>query len=448
VTDDRLEPPALWHRLHPLSPIVRAGRATIGLGIVLAPTVLAGRSSSSSVYELAFVGVLIALGFVSWLVTRWRIEEDDLRIETGLLRRQSLRFPLAQVQAIDIVRPGLARIFRVAELRLRMAGSTGATARLAYLPERDVEPLRTRLLALAAAESEAAVPDPAPAEQGEEHVLTTVSTGRLVASILLSDVGFSSLAILAGVIATAVVAPSVARAVLAGGAVPIFSAITLIWRRFNQEYRLTLAEASDGLRLRSGLIALTSETIRPGRVQAVRMVEPFLWRRLGWCRLEVDLAGSQRRKGEGEAQRKQLRAVLPVGSSELAHELVERILPDVPQARLRPPRRVLLKSPLRYRFLAWGRTDACVVTTSGRIRRVTVWVPLAKVQSLRRVQGPMQRRLRLASVHLDTAGRSVHATLRDRDVAEADAALADLVRLARAARAPASSRVLERFNAP
>jgi putative membrane protein len=433
VTDDRLEP-ALWHRLHPLSPIVRAGRATIGLAIVLAPTVLAGRSSSSSVYELAFVGVLIALGFVSWLVTRWRIEEDDLRIETGLLRRQSLRFPLAQVQAIDIVRPGLARIFRVAELRLRMAGSTGATARLAYLPERDAEPLRTRLLALGAPEPETAVEDPGPAEQGKEHVLTTVPTARLLASIVISDVGFFSVAVLSALIVTAVVAPSVARAVLAGGAVPIVSAVTLLWRRFNQEYRLTLAEAADGLRLRSGLIALTSETIRPGRVQAVRMVEPFLWRRLGWCRLEVDLAGRQRRKGEGEAQRKQLRAVLPVGSRKLAHELLERILPEVPQAHLRPPRRVRWKSPLRFRFLAWGRTDACVVTTSGRIRRVTVWVPLAKVQSLRRVQGPGQRRLRLASVHLDTAGRSVHATLRDRDVAEADGALADLVRLARAAR--------------
>lgn len=437
MSDDRLEP-AVWHRLHPLSPVVRAGRATIGIAIVLAPAVLTGRSLAGSVYDVAFVGVLIALGFVSWLVTRWRIDGDDLRIETGLIRRQSLRFPLAQVQAIDIVRPGLARIFRVAELRLRMAGTTGATARLAYLPERDAEPLRTRLLALAhgALEPDVAVEDRAPTEHGHEHehVLTSVATGRLAASILLSDVGFASVTILTGLFVAAVLAPSVAAATLAGGAVPIFGGVTLIWRRFNQEYRLTLAEAADGLRLRSGLIALTSETIRPGRVQAVRMVEPFLWRRLGWCRLEVDVAGRQRRKGEGEAQRTQLRAVLPVGSRELALELLERLLPDVPRAQFRAPRRALLKSPLRFRFLSWGRTDACVVTTSGRIRRVTAWVPLEKAQSLRRVQGPIQRRLRLASVHLDTAGRSVHATLRDRDVAEVDRVLADLVRLARAAR--------------
>jgi putative membrane protein len=108
-----------------------------------------------------------------------------------------------------------------------------------------------------------------------------------------------------------------------------------------------------------------------------------------------------------------------------------RILSDVPAERLRPPRRALLKSPLRYPALSWGRTDSCVVTTSGRLRRVTAWVPLVKAQSFRRVQGPVQRRLRLASVHVDTAGRSVHATLRDRDVREADAALEELVRLAR-----------------
>jgi putative membrane protein len=441
VSDDLLEP-AVWHRLHPLSPLVRAGRATIGIFILLIPSALSGRSASHSYYEFGVVGVLIVLGFVSWLVTRWRVEADDLRIETGLIRRQSLRFPLSQVQAIDIVRPGLARVVQVAELRLRMAGSTGGTARLAYLHEREAEPLRAQLLALAhgAAEHHHAVTgtDEPAGKHGKEHVLTSVPTGRLIASILLSDVGFTSIAILTGLILGAIFAPSAARAVLSGGAAPIIAAATLFWRRFNQEYHFTLAEGADGLRLRSGLVALTSETIRPGRVQAVRMVEPFLWRRFGWCRLEVDVAGRQRRKGEGDTARKQLRAILPVGSRALAAELIERILPDAPSPDRRPPRRALFKSPLAYRFLAWGRNDTCVVTSTGRIRRVTSWVPLAKAQSLRRTQGPVQRRLQLASLHLDTAGRSVHATLRDRDVGEVDEALGELVGLARSARRPAA----------
>ncbi|HEX6789514.1 MAG TPA: PH domain-containing protein [Gaiellaceae bacterium] len=420
-----------WRRLHPLSPVVRAGRATIAIFVVLVPTLLnGGRNLRSDYFQLGAVAVLAGLGFVSWLVTRWRIDGDDLRIETGVLRRQSLRFPLAQVQAIDIVRPGLARMFRVAELRLRMGGASGGTARLAYLNEHEVEPLRAQLLALAHGGEDAEIP----AEEAPERPLVRVPAPRLIASILVSDVGMLAELVLLGLIIGAVLAPEAARGIVSGGAAELVAVATLVWRRFNQEFRFSLAQTDDGLRLHGGLVALNTETIRPGRVQAVRMVEPFLWRRIGWCRMEVDLAGRQRRKGESESTGRSLRALLPVGSRALGLELLAQVVPDAPQPALRAPRRVLLKSPLRFRYLAWGRNDTVVVTQTGRSRRVTVWVPLHKVQSLRRVEGPVQRALRLATVHLDTAGRALHAALRDRDRGEADEALGDLVRLARAAR--------------
>jgi putative membrane protein len=429
-------PPAGWQRLHPLSPVVRGGRATIAIAILFLPIAFGIDTLSHAVPQLVITTVLVLGGFVSWLVTRWQIDDDDLRIETGLLRRQSLRFPLAQVQAIDVVRPGLARLFRVAELRLRMAGASGATARLAYVSEHEVEPLRAELLALARGarldEGEAA-PAVEHEPAAEEHVLGTAETGPLLAAILLES-GWPIL-ILAGLVSGIAVSPATAARVLGGGGfVWAISLVTFLWRRFNQQYRLTVAEAPDGLHLHGGLVALTAEVIRPGRVQAVRLVEPLLWRPLGWCRVEVDVAGRQRRKGEGEAQRGQLRTLLPVARRGVGLELVDRLLPDRPRALSPPPRRVLWKSPLRYRALSWGRSETCVATTSGRLRRVTSWVPLQKVQSLRHVQGPVQRRLRLASVHVDTAGKAVYTTLRDRDAAEAATALADLTDLARSAR--------------
>src|SRR5256885_13424168 len=97
----------------------------------------------------------------------------------------------------------------------------------------------------------------------------------------------------------------VAGALGGGGFVWAVAMVPFVWRRFNQQYRLTVAEGPDGLYLRGGLVALTAEVIRRGRVQAVRLVEPALWRPLGWCRLEVDIAGRQRRKGEGAGQRRQ-----------------------------------------------------------------------------------------------------------------------------------------------
>ena len=430
-------PPEGWQRLHPLSPVVRGGRATIAIGFLLIPIALGRDTLGNATPQIVIVAVLALGGLVSWLVTRWRIEDDDLRIETGLVRRQSLRFPLAQVQAIDVVRPGLARLFRVAELRLRMAGASGSTARLAYVAEHEVEPLRDELLALArGARFDEPTPRPA-ADRGpstpEEHVLTTVATGPLVAATALEN-GWL-IVILAGLFVGFAVSPGTVAGILGGGGfVWALSMVTFLWRRFNQQYKLTVAEGPEGLHLHGGLVALTAEVIRPGRVQAVRLVEPVLWRPLGWCRLEVDIAGRQKKKGEGEAQRGQLRSLLPVGKRSVALELVDRLMPDRPRELARPPRRVFWKSPFRYRALSWGRSDTCVATTSGRLRRVTCWVLLEKAQSLRHVQGPVQRRLNLASVHVDTAGKAVHATLRDRDAGEAAGALAELTDLARAAR--------------
>ena len=83
------------------------------------------------------------------------------------------------------------------------------------------------------------------------------------------------------------------------------------------------------------------------------------------------------------------------------------------------------------------------MSSTGRLRLTTDWVPLAKVQSIRRVEGPVQRRLDLATVRLDTAGRNVQGVLRDQDGGNAEDlvwTLTDACRLARAggAAAPAA----------
>ena len=171
------------------------------------------------------------------------------------------------------------------------------------------------------------------------------------------------------------------------------------------------------------------------------MIEPPLWRPLGWCRLVVDVAGKQKSGRENRSVGEPLRAVLPVGSPEQARFLLERIMPAAPShPRNPPPRRARWKSPLRYHYLAWDVDTEYAAATSGRIRRVTDWVPLAKVQSVRWVEGPAQRRLRLATVHLDTAGRNVHAAARDREREESARLMTELpAACARARRAATAS---------
>lgn len=426
-----------WHRLHPLSPIVRSGRALAAIAVFLAIS-LAGRSNGlwDAVGHLGVIVVIALLAVVSWLVTRWRVEDGALRIETGLIRRSSLRYPLAQIQAIDTVRPGFARLFGLSELRLRMGGSSEGSARLAYLTATHAEDVREQLLRLAARSNRQVADEEQPATPYwiDERRLVSLATPLLVASIALSVGGVLVVLLAVGLIVVALFSPAAAAAIVSSSVVAILAIVTGVWRRFNGDYGLTVTQAPDGLRLRSGLVQTSAEVIPHGRVQAVRMVEPILWRPWGWARLEVDLAGRQRRKGENRAESRQLRAVLPVGPRAAALELLERILPGAPAAVDPAPARARWKTPLRFHNLAVGRTDEIVVTRTGRLARVTVWVPLAKAQSFRWSQGPVQRRLRLADVFVDTAGRRLRAAYRDRDADEARARLDELAVAGRVAR--------------
>jgi putative membrane protein len=439
-----------WHRLHPLSPLVRTGRHLATIGTVLILLLFANHSQAGGdlVIDSIIVGLVLIGGVISWLVTRWQVADGVLRIETGLIRRESRRFPLSQVQAIDVVQTGLARVLGLAELRLRMAGADSSGGRLASLPLADAEALRQRLLSMAhasgaasatAAPGPGAAPPPGAAAVAAPpggRVLFRVRSQRLAGAIILSRTGA-----LAAVVIAAAVAVVLATG-HPGTIVPFLpfgiGFVLAVWRQFNGEFGTVVATAPEGLRLRSGLVQTTAETIRPGRVQAVRIVEPLVWRAFGWCRLEVDVAGPrQRRENQSESQR--LRAVIPVGSRAEAEQMTEELLSTQRRPTRRPPPRARWKAPLSYHFLAFDSDDRYVVASRGRVCRKTTWVPLEKVQSVRWVQGPYQRRLDLATVFLDVAGRRVRAAIEDRDTAEAGDILGRLPDLARAARGRAGA---------
>ncbi len=457
--------PAGWHRLHPLTPVVRAGGRLFALLVVLGGIALANQRQDSGqiVPDLVIIALALSGGFVSWLVTRWQVTDGVLRIDTGLIRRDSRRFPLSQVQAIDVVQSGLARVLGLAELQLRVAGGDASRGgRLACLRLADAERLRAELLAYStvarsaeanpagggpagALPAPATAPDPtatapsagvtlAGAPPAPERQLFRVRSGRLAVAIALSRPGAIAFAVVVAV--TAFVAATGRTAATATFLPTAIGIAATVWRWFNGEYGTTVAAAPDGLRLRSGLIQTTAETIRPGRVQAIRLVEPLAWRPFGWCRLEVDVAGPRVRR-ESRAETRGLRALIPVGSKAEAMQMLGAVLTSQPMPDKPAPKRVRFKAPLQFHFLAFGSDDNYVVASHGRVTRTTTWIPLEKVQSVRWIQGPVQRRLGLSSVRLDVAGKRVTGAIEDRADAEARDLLMRLPDLARAARARA-----------
>ena len=423
----RFGPDEGWRRLHPLSPLVRFGRG------VLAVLTLVGLSASGAIgdgsvspwYELAIAAVAAVAAVINWLVTRWKVDGVTLRIETGLLRRDSRQLPVARIQAVDLVRPFFARMLGLAELRVRLAGHNGADGRLAYLTEPAALALRARLLA-AHHGLDPATPEPS------EQIMVTVPAGRLIGSAMVHALGLAVVVVAAGA-GLALVSP--AGLVAAAGSLVwwLVLSASLVWQRVSSQYGFTVAASGDGVRIRRGLLGTVAETIPVARIQAVRMIEPLLWRPFGWRRLEVDVAGHPGHdRGEGpESGRK---ALLAVGGWDDARSLIRVAVGRGEPVLTRPPRRARWKAPVRYHYLAAGHNEAIAVTVTGRLRRLTTWVPLAKAQSVRFVQGPVQRRLGLATVHLDVAGRHVGAEFAERGAGEARRLAGELAALGRTAR--------------
>ena len=438
-----------WHRLHPLSPLVQAGHllagllalfaasltasigSIVGLGSITGTGGAGGGGHRNAVWlagEVAVAVLLVVAAVVRWRVTRWRLDGTALRIETGLLRRDSKQLPVTRIQAVDVVRPFLARLLGLAELTIRLAGSSDrADGRLSYLTGQQAASVRAQLLA-AHHGLDPATPEP------PEQPVSRLPTGRLIAASLLWG-ATSFVALAAGVAVAAVAAPHLVFGLLSTLGVYAFGLATATWRRIATCFGFTVAVSPDGIRIRRGLLSTVAETVPGRRIQAVRMVQPLLWRPFGWCRLQVDVAGHG---GHDEGSRTARKDLLPVGSTAEAEYLAQLVLGHRAPVPARPPRRARIKTPFSYHFLAAGHDAEMAVAVTGRLTRTTVWMRLEKMQSVRFVQGPVQRRLGLASVHADAAGKRLHAVFRDRGAAEADDLLRDLAALSRTARGSVS----------
>jgi len=432
-------PGGSWARLHPLSPLIRFGRGTGALFLIVVGNLVAGtgggggrpgsHAGSAPLVPLVVAAAGLLGGVVSWWVTRWRIDGGDLQIRSGLIRRQSLRLPLARIQAVDVVSPLLGRLLGLAEVRVVVAGRGSERGRLSYLPVLQARSLRAQLLALAHG---LAVDTPEPAAVP----VLTVSNRRLVVAILAGPTSLAGLAMIGATLVVGAIVPRGSAAV-AGGVPALLGVLAASGRRLNSEYNFTIAEAPDGLRLSRGALQVRTETIPAGRIQAVRWTEPLLWRPFGWCRLEVDVARQAASRRSDEGGRQLASVLLPVGTRTEAAWLLSRALPRAGTALgsgTPPPRRALLRAPLSYHYLRVWLDNHHLAARQGRLRPVSVIIPLEKIQSLRLRSGPWQRRLRLATLHVDTAGRRWKASAWCRDDAEAAALLDRLSGLARSAR--------------
>jgi len=410
VEDGVLEQrPLTERRLHPVTPLRRAWAP---VAVLIGWAVHDPDQAQRQLTRLTTTTLLIALavlvpaaalyGFLTWWFTHFAVTDTELRIRTGLLFRRTAHIRLERIQAVDVTQPLLARVAGVAKLKLDVIG-VDKKDELAFLGEDEARALRAELLARAAGFAPETAHEVGEAPSRE---LLRVPPRVLVVSLVLTGATWGTLAAALVVPPVLWLATDSVWTVLATGVPLLGAAGASSVGRFVGEYDWTVGESPDGLRIDHGLLDRTHETVPPGRVQTVRIVEPLLWRRRGWVRVELDVAGSSNS------------VLVPVAPRAVAESVVARVLPGVtvppPSALSRPPRRAGRCRPVWWRGYGLAVSDSVFAARHGLLRRSLSLVPHAKVQSVRVAQGPWERLWRVADVKVDTgANKTVTARLRD-----------------------------------
>ena len=376
----------------------------------------------------------ITFGLLTWWFTRYLIDGTELRITSGIVQKSSRRIPYERIQSVDIAEPFLARVIGLAELRIEMAGGSNARSTLRFLPLDDAR--RLRRLLLGRAHGRSADELSADSVEPELELIARVSPERVMVGTVLS---LDFLAAAVGSVGALVVALWFDQ-VLAflGGIIPLVTWLgQIVGKRVLTQWDFTLTRSDDGLRIERGLLSRTSQSIPFARVQGVAVEEPYVWRRLGWQRLEVDVAGygSQGDSDSGDINS----TLLPIADPVLAAAVINELVPGgrtSPEDRVHVPRRAWPFAPIGWRYRWVAADDIAFVARSGWLQRTTDVVPHARTQSVELRQGPWQRRRDLATVEVHTPKGPVDADGPNLDAANARQVAFTQLALARRARLP------------
>ncbi|MFC8682163.1 PH domain-containing protein [Microbacterium ureisolvens] len=483
-----------WHRLHPLTPLLRGGLFLIVvIGIVLAnlrdrlvfiflpwlaPEIgvevgeweNAGGDPidfiiANNLYVLALLAVLaaliviVAVFYTSWRFHTFRITDDDVEVRSGILFRTQRRAPLDRVQGVNLTRPMVARLLGMAKLEVVGAGAD-ANVKLEYLSTSNAEAVRADILRLASGRRLATAAGPAgpagahapgrvaalshtvgreitgmiegpEAPVAEVESVVHIPVGRLVASHVLS---MSTVALLVAIVVI-VVGVSRGATWMLFGFVPAIIGFGAYWiRSIVRSLRYSIAPTPDGVRITFGLFTTITEIVPPGRIHAVEVTQPILWRPAGWWTIRINrLTG----RSSADTTTDQFTTVLPVGTAadvDRVLRLLQPSLPDDERALIvqegmfgpgevdtftNTPRRAWWIRPLSYRRNGFRLTGDVLLMRRGVVWRKLVILPLARLQSFGLYQGPLDRATGVTNVRAHVVAGPVSPFLAavDRDTA-------------------------------
>lgn len=442
---------AEWHGLHPASLLVNLvphlWRTARGAWpFVIAIAVGSGfQSWANLLVLLGFFASAVVRSTVHFLTLRYRVAGGKLELRGGLLTQSYRAIDIARIQNVEVVQNIFHRMSGLVEVRVDTAGEVGAEGLLSAISVDEGERLR---LALSRREVVVGgvVPD-AVAELGLVEILGYgVSAGRIGAAAAVLGVvmnatmdvsQFSPGTVPDAGMGRGAIAGLVLLALAAGYSLSVAGAVLRFYG-----YRLT--RTARGLATESGLFTRRRVEIPVRKVQMLRVQEPLVRRWMGYATMNIETAASGL---PAEIGGQFAEGIVPMVHLDEAMDIARLALPaldiDPWAVSLRPAASralwrglgaatirwsaiativaLVVGSPWAYGLLAWGWlvaaldwrwqgwlvTDTFVVCRRGFIRRDTIILPRAKIQSLRMVAGPIVRAMGLARVVLWVPGGRV-----------------------------------------
>lgn len=346
-------------------------------------------------------GLVWLVSQVWWRATGYRLTEEEVSLKNGVLNTRLRTARYDRIQAVDVVESVIARLFRLAAVRVETAGGGDSVIEIAYLPRDTAEQLRAEVLERARGTAAAAVPVVA-AEPTGRVIIPEIPIVRSLTGAALQGVSLSAVLVIIGLIITPLTWAAAVPVAL--GIVPV------IWNQIDRSWRFTARLADDTLHLSYGLADRRRQSIPLQRIHGVTVHQPVLWRIPGWWYVKVSVAGygAENEKGAGTTQ------LLPVGSREQALSLLALVSPlDAttigasarPEGATTPtftsPPVARWVSPVDLHQQAVTLLADAVVVHRGRLgRRVSVIDP-SHIQELSLTRGPLQQLFGLCTVRFD-----------------------------------------------
>jgi len=451
---ERLHP---WYLLTGLGGVVRGAWGLLAAGAWAATQ---GRWWIVAVMLGAFAILSIGGLLVRWLKTEYRVGAHEIRIDSGLMSRNSRAIPFDRIRDVDIEQGPLQRLLGLAKVRFETgaAGGTKTDDGVLHTISLDrAEAIRRHIRArhgAVASAGAAADEDEAPLFAMDARRVLTDGLFNFSLAVLAGLVGLSQTAgnmlgfdpfsrrfwsnmlEISAPLQALVLAHQIVTVVAGTLLLLLVGSATGIFRTVLREYGFRLDRAAAGLRRRRGLLTLTDVTLPLKRVQAAIITTGPIRNAFNWAELKLQsLAQDQAGKGDHVvaplAHPQEIAAILaelgwPAGPDAAPWRPISRaflyifLLSMIPlvligllQLWWLPPLGIAFLAGIAgaslLRALAWPRTrfaldgERLFIQTGWWLQRRVV-LPLDKVQSADVADNFLTRAFGVATVRLGVAG--------------------------------------------